>query len=103
MPTFLNNLYTSKAISSEVVSVYFSPESGSNTKDVNGELTFGGTDPSKYTGKLSYFPLGTTEPYSNYWSVAVSGVAYGKTALAGPGSAIIDTVCAMLFASRTLG
>lgn len=50
--------------STEVVGIYFAPESGSDTDDANGELTFGGVDTVKYTGTLHYFPKSTTSPYS---------------------------------------
>jgi hypothetical protein len=47
VPTFLDNLYKQGSISTEVLGVYFAPESGSDTADANGELTLGGTDSSK--------------------------------------------------------
>jgi hypothetical protein len=47
VPTFLDNLYRQGTISSEVLGVYFQPESGSDDDDANGELTLGGTDSSK--------------------------------------------------------
>jgi hypothetical protein len=56
VPTFLDNLYKQGSISTEVLGVYFAPESGSDTDDANGELTLGGTDSTKYTGTITYTP-----------------------------------------------
>lgn len=52
--------------STEVLGVYFAPESGSDTADANGELTLGGTDSTKYTGSIKYFAKTSTSPYSEY-------------------------------------
>jgi hypothetical protein len=52
IPTVTQNLYTQGIISEEVVGVSFEP---TNSEAVtNGELTFGGTDATKYTGTLAY-------------------------------------------------
>ncbi|CCM01028.1 uncharacterized protein FIBRA_03076 [Fibroporia radiculosa] len=52
VPTVTQNLYTQKVIGEQVVSVSFAPTTSES--DANGELTFGGTDPSKYTGSIAY-------------------------------------------------
>ena len=50
---------------------------GNSARDF-GELTLGGSDPSKYTGAVSWVPLKA----ATYWeielgSLTVNGVAYG--------------------------
>jgi hypothetical protein len=45
-------------------------------------LTIGGTDPSKYSGSLTYAPVTTLEPfYAKNWAVDVSSITYGSTTL----------------------
>ncbi|OAX43050.1 acid protease, partial [Rhizopogon vinicolor AM-OR11-026] len=56
----------------------------------NGELTFGGTDATKYTGTLTYTPLTTTEPASYYWGINES-ITYGSTTILAETAGIVDT------------
>jgi len=52
IPTVTQNLYFQKVISEMIVSISFEP---TNSEEVaNGELTFGGTDSTKYTGNIAY-------------------------------------------------
>ncbi|KAG1757238.1 aspartic peptidase domain-containing protein [Suillus lakei] len=52
IPTVTDNLYTQGTISEVVVGISFEP---TTTEAVtNGELTFGGTDATKYTGAIAY-------------------------------------------------
>jgi len=91
VPTFMDNLYSQRSISKEVLGVYFAPEHGSDTDDANGELTLGGVDPRKYTGHLHYFPLTTVSPFSGYWGIDIESVEYGSTQLISHTQAIVDT------------
>ena len=47
-----DNLLSQGLIDTEVLAVSFEPTT--TDSDTNGELTFGGTDSSKYTGDISY-------------------------------------------------
>ncbi|KZP29103.1 acid protease [Athelia psychrophila] len=91
VPTFLDNLSSAGTISSEVLGVSFAPESGSSNDSANGELTFGGTDSSKYTGSITYVPKSTSADFGPYWGVGVSSIDLGSTNLAASGDAIVDT------------
>lgn len=52
IPTVTENLHEQGVISDIVVGISFEP---TTSKDVtNGELTFGGTDCTKYTGTIAY-------------------------------------------------
>ncbi|KAF9513530.1 hypothetical protein BS47DRAFT_1376699 [Hydnum rufescens UP504] len=97
VPTFMDNLHSQGTIATEVLGVYFHPESGSDTDDTNGELTLGGTDSTKFTGTLSCFPKSTTSPYSLYWGVTVASVTYGSTTLATSVHAIVDTGTTLIY------
>ncbi|KZP09518.1 acid protease [Athelia psychrophila] len=97
IPTFLDNLYSKGTISSEVLGVSFAPESGSSSDSANGELTFGGTDSSKYTGSITYTPKSTSSTFGPYWGVAVSAITYDGTSLASSGNAIVDTGTTLIY------
>ncbi|KAI0664356.1 aspartic peptidase A1 [Cubamyces menziesii] len=63
--TVTQNLYTQGSITSEVVSMFFEP----STEGIIGELTFGGTDPTKFTGQISYAGITDIYPSSEYFGV----------------------------------
>ncbi|KAG1754954.1 aspartic peptidase domain-containing protein [Suillus paluster] len=88
IPTVTDNLYTQGIISEMVVGVSFEPTS--TTLSTNGELTFGGTDATKYTGTLAYTPLTTTYPASYYWGINES-ITYGSTTILAETAGIVDT------------
>jgi hypothetical protein len=97
VPTFLDNLYSQGSISEEVLGVSFSPESGSDTDDTNGELTLGGTDSSKYSGSLTYFSKLTSGDASYYWGISISSFTFGSTTLASSASGIVDTGTTLIY------
>ncbi|USW48075.1 Putative aspartic peptidase A1 family, aspartic peptidase, active [Septoria linicola] len=97
VPTFMDNLYKQGSISTEVLGVYFKPESGSDTNDANGELTLGGTDSSKYTGALTYFPRLASGSASPYWGISIASFAYGSTTLATSAQGIVDTGTTLIY------
>ena len=55
IPTVTDNLFSQGIISAHEIAVSFEP----TTSDVanNGELTFGGTDSSKFTGSITFTPI----------------------------------------------
>ena len=86
------NVFVTSIQGTQVLGVYFAPESGSDTFNQNGELTLDGTDSSKYSGSISYVPKSTTSPYSYYWGVGVSSIPYDSIPLSlSAVNAIVDT------------
>ncbi|KAG1830699.1 aspartic peptidase domain-containing protein [Suillus subalutaceus] len=75
-------------ISEIVVGISFEPTT--TETDTNGELTFGGTDATKYTGDIAYTPLTTTYPASYYWGINES-ITYGTTTILSETAGIVDT------------
>lgn len=55
IPTVTGNLFTQGTIAENLVAVSFEPTN--ETINNNGELTFGGTDSSKFTGNITFTPL----------------------------------------------
>ncbi|KAN0080277.1 Aspartic peptidase domain containing protein [Tylopilus felleus] len=73
----------------EVFSVYIPPI----TSPTKGRLTYGGIDISLYQGELTYFPLTTTSPASQYWGIDLSSCTYGSNTIipTPPIAGIVDT------------
>ena len=89
VPTVTDNLLSQGTISTEVVGVSYAPTTSEST--TNGELTFGGTDTSKYTGSITYTSVTTTSPASFYWGIDES-ITYGSgTTILSSTAGIVDT------------
>ncbi|KAG0707572.1 aspartic peptidase domain-containing protein [Suillus ampliporus] len=88
IPTVTQDLHTQGKISDIVVGVSFEPTTSESV--TNGELTFGGTDATKYTGAIAYTPLTTTSPASYYWGIKES-ITYGSTTILSETAGIVDT------------
>ncbi|EIM87136.1 family A1 protease [Stereum hirsutum FP-91666 SS1] len=94
VPTVADNLLTQGIISSKVIGVSFAPATSESS--ANGELTFGGTDSSKYTGSITYTPLTSTAPASKYWGIDQS-ITYGTTSILTNTAGIVDTGTTLLY------
>lgn len=101
--TVTDNLYAQKVISENSIGISYTPttsSSDSSTTDglLNGELTFGGTDSSKYTGEITFTPITSTSPASEYWGIDQS-ITYGSsgTQILSQTAGIIDTGTTLLY------
>ncbi|KAI8996661.1 aspartic peptidase A1 [Trametes punicea] len=72
--TVIDNAWDAGSLSVYEVGISFHPSQYINQK--NGELTFGGVDPSKYRGSLQYVPLTTTDPAAEFVGYEQS-ITYG--------------------------
>lgn len=85
--TVVDNAASEGSIPAAVLGVFFAPTTSSSSQ--NGELSFGGPDSSKYSGSITYTPITSTSPASNYWGIdstlGYGGTTYGSTA------GIVDT------------
>ncbi|KZV80356.1 family A1 protease [Exidia glandulosa HHB12029] len=93
VPTVTDNLYSQGLISREVVSVSFEPPT--EEEELNGELTFGGTDSSKYTGSITYTPVTSTSPANGYWGIDQKVTYNGASLLNSAG--IVDTGTTLIY------
>ncbi|KAJ8593943.1 acid protease [Rhizopogon salebrosus TDB-379] len=93
VPTVTDNLYAQGTISSNSIGVFYEPSSTANV--TNGEITFGGTDNTKYTGEINFVPLTTTSPASRYWGINQS-ISYGT------GNTILNTTAGIVDTGTTL-
>ncbi|KAH9944888.1 acid protease [Amylocystis lapponica] len=90
IPTVTDNAYSQGLISEHAIAVSFEP--ATSASETNGELAFGGTDSSKYSGTINYVPLTSTSPASNYVGIDQT-VTYGSsgTSILPSSSGIVDT------------
>ncbi|KAJ3753638.1 family A1 protease [Lentinula raphanica] len=89
VPTVTDNLFNQGTISEKVVAISFEPTTSEEV--TNGELTFGGTDSSKFTGHITY-----TSKTGNYWGITQT-LTYGSTTLQSSLSGIVDTGTTLLY------
>ncbi|KAG0703180.1 aspartic peptidase domain-containing protein [Suillus ampliporus] len=94
IPTVTQNLHSQGTISRIVIGVSFEPTTSQTV--TNGELTFGGTDATKYTGSLAYTPLTTISPASTYWGINES-ITYGSTTILSATAGIVDTGTTLIY------
>lgn len=99
IPTVIDNLFSRRTISSKVIGIFFEPTNSNST--VNGVLTWGGTDRSKFTGSITYTPITVTEPAKLYWGIDQT-VTYGKskTPILAKTAGIVDTGTTLVLISK---
>ncbi|KAG1834407.1 aspartic proteinase [Suillus variegatus] len=88
IPTVIDNLHSQGTIPHKLIGISFEPTTSKTV--TNGELTFGGTDATKYTGSIGYTPITTTNPSSTYWGINQS-ISYGSTTILSSTAGIVDT------------
>ncbi|ORY96476.1 aspartic peptidase domain-containing protein [Syncephalastrum racemosum] len=83
---FVANLISNKVIKEPVFSIYLNSQFSYGYS--GGEITFGGSDASKYSGDISYVPVtpynvqlpnGTVAESYIYWTVVGTGIDVGST------------------------
>ncbi|KAF9486586.1 aspartic protease [Pholiota conissans] len=89
IPTVTDNLFSNGVISAHSIGISFEPTTVEDT--VNGEITWGGTDSSKFTGSITFIPITSTSPASEFWGINQS-VRYGaSTSILATTAGIVDT------------
>ncbi|KAI0822360.1 acid protease [Trametes gibbosa] len=86
--TVTDNLFAQGKIAEDQVSVSFEPTN--NPEVVNGELTFGGTDSSKFVGAINFAPLTRTSPASEFFGIN-QAIKLGSTSILSNTAGIVDT------------
>jgi hypothetical protein len=83
-PNFLASLKKAKVVAANIFAVTLSRSTDGTNQ---GEISFGATDPSKYTGAISYTAVGT----SGSWAVPMDDITVGGKSLGIKKEAYIDT------------
>jgi cathepsin E len=96
IPTVTDNLFSQGAISAHEIGVSFEPSITGN--DLNGEITWGGTDSTKFTGSISFIPLTTTSPASEFWGINQE-IKLGSTTILATTAGIVDTGTTLILLS----
>jgi len=90
IPTVTDSLFHQGTIFEKVVGISFEPIDTSGPV-TNGELTFGGTDSSKYEGDITYTPR-----VGNFWGIEQS-ITYNGETIQATTTGIVDTGSTLLF------
>jgi len=98
IPTVTQNLFSQGLIPETLVAVSFNP----TTSDVvtNGELTFGGTDSSKFTGSITFTPVTTVEEASFFWGIQQT-INLAGTSILTTNEGIVDTGTTLVLLGST--
>ncbi|KAG6813213.1 hypothetical protein H0H92_013100 [Tricholoma furcatifolium] len=96
IPTVTDNAYSQGIITAHELAISFEPTTSDD--DVNGEISWGGVDSSKYTGSITYTSLTTTSPASLYWGINQS-ITYGSssTSILKSTAGIVDTGTTLVY------
>ncbi|KIK55674.1 hypothetical protein GYMLUDRAFT_248487 [Collybiopsis luxurians FD-317 M1] len=93
VPTVTDNLFTQGTIAQRLVSVSFQPMNSILVN--NGELTFGGTDSTKFMGDITFVPRNGL-----FWGITQS-VTYGTTSILASTDGIVDTGTTLILFEET--
>jgi hypothetical protein len=94
VPTVTDNLFNQGTIQTQAIGISYAPTSQSGI--VNGELTFGDVDNSKFTGNIEYVPITGASPANRYWGIEQS-ITYGdNTTILNPTAGVVDTGSTLL-------
>jgi len=89
IPTVTDNLFSRGLINANEIGISFEP---TNSLEVlNGELTWGGTDSSKFTGTINFTPITTVSPSSEFWGINQSVRYSTSTNILSATAGIVDT------------
>ncbi|KAF7307218.1 Aspartic proteinase [Mycena indigotica] len=94
VPTVTDNLFTQGTINANSIGISFQPTT--SLEVTNGEITFGGTDPSRFTGSITFTPITSTSPASLYWGINQS-ITYGGTTILSSTAGIVDTGTTLIY------
>ncbi|KAG6879572.1 hypothetical protein C0992_001399 [Termitomyces sp. T32_za158] len=94
IPTVTDNAFSLGIITSDLLGISFEPTNSEEA--LNGEIAWGGTDSSKFTGAISFAPITRTQPASEFWGISQS-ISYGSgTTILTENSGIVDTGTTLL-------
>ncbi|KAG8792130.1 hypothetical protein FRC12_007069 [Ceratobasidium sp. 428] len=93
-PTILDALFAQKKIPKNMFGLSFAPTKKAGT--VDGQVTFGGVNSAKYTGKLNWVDVTKKEPFNMYWGYEQS-IKYGNQTIQKTGAGVVDTGTTLIY------
>lgn len=94
VPTVTENLFTQGLIDANQVAI--SAEPSTSLDDLNGQITFGGVDTSKFVGDITYVPITSTSPASTFWGLDATFTYGSGTTVLSSTAGIVDHVTTLL-------
>jgi len=88
IPTVTDNAFKQGLIPADVLGISFVPTT--TDPNVNGEITWGGTDSAKFIAPITFTPLTRTSPASEFWGIN-QVIKYGTTTILSSTAGIVDT------------
>ncbi|KAG2069730.1 acid protease [Suillus decipiens] len=89
IPTVTDSLLGQGIISENIVGIFFEPYT-SPPSEITGQITFGGTDPTKYNGNIEYAPTVNTGLSGEFWGVN-SRITYDNKEILGFTAGFVDS------------
>ncbi|KAG6906125.1 hypothetical protein DXG01_015799 [Tephrocybe rancida] len=95
VPTLTDNAFSRGLIAADEIGIYFQPTTV--LEALNGELTWGGVDPTKYIGDITYANVTPTSPAKYYWGINQSISFNQSTTLLASTAGIVDTGTTLVY------
>ncbi|KAG2071241.1 aspartic peptidase A1 [Suillus decipiens] len=95
IPTVTDSLFGQDTISENVFGIFFQPYVGPPL-EATGQITFGGTDPTKYNGNIVYTPITNVKGSLDFWGIN-SRITYGNEVILRPTAGIVDSGCTFIY------
>ncbi|KAF8801895.1 aspartic protease [Phlegmacium glaucopus] len=90
IPTVTDKLFSAGVITAHEIGVSFKPITSSTGEQLNGEISWGGIDSSKFTGSITFAPITAATLAKKYWGIDQS-ILYGTTTILSSNPGIVDT------------
>ncbi|KAG2071279.1 acid protease [Suillus decipiens] len=95
IPTVIDSLFGQGTISKNVLGIFFQPYIGL-PPETTGQITFGGTDSTKYNGNIVYTPITDFRGELNFWRIN-SRITYGNEEILTSKVGIVDSGCTLIY------
>ncbi|RPD60576.1 acid protease [Lentinus tigrinus ALCF2SS1-7] len=95
IPTVTDNAFSQGLIDAHEIGISFEPTTSVGNQ--NGELTFGGIDPTKFNGPLNFVPITSTSPANEFVGIDQS-ITYGS----GDGTTVLSATSGITDTGTTL-
>ncbi|KAG2356703.1 aspartic peptidase A1 [Suillus spraguei] len=96
LPTVADYLVQRGAIRKPVVGIFFQPISAGTALIGDGEISFGGANRQRYTGRIQYTDITLTPHSSQYWGID-QAITYGDTHILDYTAGIVNCGCTFLY------